>query len=617
MKKLQFKKLVLKDFKSFKGEHTLVFSEMAYGLHFIRGKNKRQPRLEANGAGKTTLSSHAICWCLYGKTADGLKGPDIKSWGGPKSASVALYVALDGKDHVISRSVSPNALLFDGEACGQETIDNFVGMSFDVFNHTIMQAQGQSLFLDLKPSEKMKLFSQVLDLDRWDKYSEKAALQTADLHMEVYGLDSRLNYAQVYIDKEKKIYEGLKASSEEWEAGWQKRITEDRDQLKKLEKSNEKFSKELQDAESSADIIATERRLFSATVKKAQKELAASQAEVDKAEAKLDVLRSEIKSQKRKLADSDGKTCPTCGQQIKAGQSKSHISEIKSSIKSLQQKVDGGVDAALTKAVRKKSKSLDALLEQDEQLGKRLSDAESTVRHLTPKVAELAAEIKSISKSIAKMETEGNPYRKQAIDSKKQIEKWEAEKVRLQKEHRKLSRKEARSKYWIKGFKDIKLYIIEEVLQEIELAANALLEEIGLIGWRMSFSSEKETQAGTMMRGINVMILSPNNAKPVRWENWSGGERQRLRLIGALALSEVLLNHAGIEPDLEILDEPTRSFSGQGVRDLCDLLAIRAKQIGRRIFLVDHNAIEGAQFSSVITVINDKNGSRIKRSSAQ
>jgi ABC-type transport system involved in cytochrome bd biosynthesis fused ATPase/permease subunit len=107
------------------------------------------------------------------------------------------------------------------------------------------------------------------------------------------------------------------------------------------------------------------------------------------------------------------------------------------------------------------------------------------------------------------------------------------------------------------------------------------------------------------------MIKSPHNTAPVRWESWSGGEGQRLRLIGALALSEVLLARAGVEPNIEILDEPTEFLSAPGVRDLTELLAERARAIGRGIYYVDHVSRQSAQFTSVLNVVRGSAGTVI------
>jgi len=98
----------------------------------------------------------------------------------------------------------------------------------------------------------------------------------------------------------------------------------------------------------------------------------------------------------------------------------------------------------------------------------------------------------------------------------------------------------------------------------------------------------------------------------VRWENWSGGENQRLRLIGSLALSDVLLARAGIETNLETLDEPAVYWSSEGIQELCAFLAERAKVRGKTIFYIEHNTVQSHYFEEVIRVVKDKKGAYIE-----
>ena len=97
----------------------------------------------------------------------------------------------------------------------------------------------------------------------------------------------------------------------------------------------------------------------------------------------------------------------------------------------------------------------------------------------------------------------------------------------------------------------------------------------------------------------------------MKWESWSGGERQRLKLVGTLALSDVLLSKAGVAANLEILDEPALYWSAAGVHDLCAFLSDRARETKRSIFFVEHSASESAHFSKVVTVVKDRKGAYI------
>ena len=132
------------------------------------------------------------------------------------------------------------------------------------------------------------------------------------------------------------------------------------------------------------------------------------------------------------------------------------------------------------------------------------------------------------------------------------------------------------------------------------------------IGIYIMILSAKPNQV-QLQRLLHVEIQSPDSRNFVRWGSWSGGERQRLKLIGTLALSDVLLAKAGVQTNLEILDEPSMYFSSEGVEQLNAFLADRAKQLGKCIYYVDHGAADSAHFSNVITIVKDKDGSYIAK----
>ena len=138
-----------------------------------------------------------------------------------------------------------------------------------------------------------------------------------------------------------------------------------------------------------------------------------------------------------------------------------------------------------------------------------------------------------------------------------------------------------------------------------------MLDGLGLGDWSVDYATERETKSKTTQRALTTTVRSPSAPDGVRWEVYSGGERQRLRLAGALALSEVLLAHAGVSLDFRVLDEPTRGLSSEGVRDLVEVLGDYAERGGLKIFLIDHVAQEGASFSSMITVENSADGAEV------
>jgi len=288
--------------------------------------------------------------------------------------------------------------------------------------------------------------------------------------------------------------------------------------------------------------------------------------------------------------------CPTCGQAlVRAGLTETRRS-IAEQIKGLREATSGASELARTIEV----------LDADTHSLKAELDAG------TAWIAQLEAKRVGVAALMDQREEEPNPYHEQAQSLRKRLIKIKADLKEGKAAMGKLARKAERAKFWVKGFKDVRLHVIGEVLEELELATNAALDDVGLVGWSVHFDVEKETKSGTVQRGLNVLIGKPGLKERVRWESWSGGESQRLRIVGALALSEVLLSHAGVQTDLEILDEPAHFMAPEGVRDVTDMLAARADSLGKQTWYIDHMAIESSRFASVTTVVRDKEGARLE-----
>ena len=97
------------------------------------------------------------------------------------------------------------------------------------------------------------------------------------------------------------------------------------------------------------------------------------------------------------------------------------------------------------------------------------------------------------------------------------------------------------------------------------------VQELG-IKMHIKFDTERETTTGTVSKGFQVLIYSPDNKEPVPWEAWSGGEAQRLRLAGSMGLASLILDSKGIKSNIEIFDEPSAYLSQSGIEDLVELL---------------------------------------------
>lgn len=613
--KLSLLHVIVDDFKSFVGEHQLPFDAYRPGLHFVGGNNKLEPRLGPNGAGKSALMVDAITWCLFGKTPSSLRNPDIKPWGKGGQTRVGTLWEIDGERLVFRRTASPNTFTIDGKAAADDAFTELTGLNFDLFCNTVVMGQGQPLFFDLPPRGKMQLFVDVLELDKWDVRSEAANVRVREIERDHAQADGELMGLAGQRQQTDDLLKVATVQSAEWDRQQQKWLEEANTSLAEASKRHASVKAKADKADLANESASLDLKHLRDEIDKHNLVVANARAEMAKLQERrrgLDAAASQLEKELEAFGKAD--KCPVCGEPIRKG---STIAKHKEELQARIDKLDDEIDALKPDKIEKKVKAAtDAVVKLRSDLEarqKRAQAAEAEVRLYAPMVAAESAKITSATLYIERLTKETNPHQEQISKLTRARTKLADRDKELRDELELLTRAIERNKFWVKGFKDIRLLVIEDVLSELELTCNTMLAELGLVDWKISYAIERETKAGTTSRGLNVSILSPKSRDAVKWESWSGGEGQRLRMVGALALSEVLLDHAGIQPDFEVLDEPTRHLSAEGVRDLCDFLAVRAEQLERRTMYIDHMAVESAQFSSVTTIEKDADGSHILR----
>ena len=166
------------------------------------------------------------------------------------------------------------------------------------------------------------------------------------------------------------------------------------------------------------------------------------------------------------------------------------------------------------------------------------------------------------------------------------------------------------AQFWPSGFKQLRLWLVDQALSELSVHVNNSLVELGLRQWSVEFSVERETKAGTTSRGFEILISSPRSPDRVPWEAWSGGETQRLRIALTVGLAELVRARMPDPPVIEVWDEPTAHLGTEGVRDLMEFFNERAN--GRQVWIVDHRSLDSGLFDQTWTVVKDLTGSYIE-----
>lgn len=611
--KLGFRTITIENFKSFTSKQTLAFDELPIGLCFLRGENDVDVDLESNGSGKSSIWD-ALSWCLYGKTPDGLRNPDLMPWGTKAKTTVTLELDVDdGESISIRRCANPNSLRLNGKDIGSEEVERLIGINYSTFTNTILLGQGQDLFFDLGPADKLSLFSDALDLQRWDDRASKASEKCRVLETQRDDVDRDLVAGTSKLDQIKGLLKDVSTKADSWTDETQKRMDVLEVALEKDRKLLESAKVKKVSAEVVEDGALTEKDALEKSWKPAydtlfelRDELAALESTKKAKQSKLKELKADLSGLKK------SPNCPTCGQPVEKKNLAKHTQELEHRISKLEDVLEEiDVGAARDKYVEQE-KVIERLRPQFDEKAETAKKARSEVNMWSERLRELSVSVTTKERELKDLQNAVNPYSDQLRKMKKEREVLVKVVEESKEELAKLDRRIARVKYWVRGFKDVRLYIMHEVLAELQMATNSMLDSVGLRDWRVEYDVEQETKAGTVKRGLSVMIYSPMNDKPVRWESWSGGEGQRLRLVGAMALSEVLLSYAGVDTNLEIFDEPNRGLSPGGIQDLCEFLRDRSKALGRQVWYTDQQSPQSSLFSAVITVTKTADqGSRI------
>jgi DNA repair exonuclease SbcCD ATPase subunit len=601
---IEFGSLVIVDFKAFKGRHSLALN--GAGVVYVVGENRVNARLAGNGAAKSTIWD-ALCWCLYGKTPLGLRNTDVKPWSGGKPF-VTVGLTIDDRDVTIQRSTSPNKFLINGKE--EADVSPVLPMSFELFVNTVLLPQDKPLFFDRGPTEKMDLIAEACYLDRWDTRSAAASRAAAEQEIKWASLERELALAQGALDEIEALLGEERNKSRSWNDTASGRTQASEADIGVLQRQWQLQDKLLATAILAEDGALTERRASEAQARKLRGALSTAVGDVNWRNQKIRMAEETLAACEEDLSVIAGaKSCPVCGHPVKASdlaEHKAHLTKKRNEARqtlAASQKLLATENATVL-STRKKLAGVEADIESFAQ---KANEAQDDVIRYKSSTLDLSTKLEAARR----VKGETNPHLAQIAVLQRRQKSVKSEIDGIEKDLAQAKEYLEQVRFWIKGFKDIKLQLIEEVLSELELTANSMIEEVGLEDWQVRFDIEKESKTGNIRRQIDVQINSPDSKGFVRWESWSGGERQRLKLIGSLSLADVLLGYAGIETNLEILDEPAVYWASEGVQELCAFLAERARERKKTIFYIEHQAVESTHFADVVRVVRDKSGARL------
>jgi DNA repair exonuclease SbcCD ATPase subunit len=402
-----------------------------------------------------------------------------------------------------------------------------------------------------------------------------------------------------------------KAKQYDWDEVQAKQQTTSTAELRADEELLEKLRTELGTHDLAYDSAETELRHSQKQLDAANNKHATALNKYSSATLALNAADDALNALKDELRNTTDE-CPTCGASLRGKKLDDHKRAVRAKIKEAESVADAAYRTATATGQAKNAEAEQVKRHQDDvRRFREASDVSIDKRtQMQTRVSELKARV-DLAKSVRdRTKTERNPWDEVLQQHRERKDKLSDELDNADALLRIVSERHQRAKFWVSGFKTVRLYLLEEFLNELEVITQDMLPRLGLIGWEVMIGMEKEKADGEFSTGLTVSIRKPGGTKAVKWESFSGGEAQRLRIAGALALSETLLRRAGVRCDLVILDEPTQHMAPEGVDDLVECLL----EYGRdyQVFLVDHVARETKRMAAVVTVVRTRAGSQIE-----
>jgi DNA repair exonuclease SbcCD ATPase subunit len=608
--------VTLRGFRSFASEQRWELQNSGAGLYYVTGRNEVEPDLEANGAGKSSLFE-ALYLGFYGKTSRGLRAGNVQCWL-PDSPNCQISIEFDG--HLLIRSWGPNSLSLwkaggQPKPVDQIELEKFIGIQPDAFLQTFYFAQFGSSFVELGPTERLSLLSDILQLDRWEAASTTAGKYAAELKGKQTELNMKLATARG-THKQLIAYDYQK-ESDAWEQATTAKIENLRAQvptaaivtfMRKQNIAQQALDAHLANALSSSKVSDMQKLLEDQKVQRSTT-LKLQYAMLPK----IKLLEQQIAN----LAALDGSAaCPNCMQPV----SHEHAMAETNALEKQKTKLQGEYEVLrismeqttdLIQSYENHLATFEKEAKQHEIETKKLEAVVDKFLRMRENAEHAAA---SLRQRIDEQKDSVNPYialrKKRAIDIENatlSINLLEAQLAEVEPNIKGME-------FWVKGFKDLRLFIVQQVITQLEIEINNTLVQLGLAGWTMQCTVEQETKSGTLKRGFAILVKAPHSKSAVPFEVWSGGEAQRLRIAIYMGLSNLIANRLGISCNVEMWDEPSQHMSNAGISEMLQVLSDRASNLGRAVWLADHHVLDYGRFVGSLCVAKTAAGSVIDSS---
>ena len=599
------------NFRSFSGKHRWNL-ESGGGLFQITGRNNDNPRLDKNGLGKSSLLD-AISWCLYGKTTRGLRSHDIIN-DNHTNCSVCVNLTIKNECITVKTTQNPNSLTLDGRPIDRENLQKSLILNHESFLYSVIIPQFGDSFLDLSPSSKLNLFTQIVELDWCLEKASEAQNRYNSIGVKINSTDKEIASLKARSESITSSIEIMKIKSDEWDSSQATKI--DNAKNKKLENINQinSFTEEIGLLSSSISEINNKIKLCETKLGGKNNKIKEFDDEMIEANKEISLINHKISSTRSNITrlKGVGSICPTCNQEVDQQHIVDELVKSESIIKGLFKErtdLDKVVDA-IKDDISEIKRDISSISIELNGCKAKYTSYLGNKNSLVTEIEYLRRENTNLDTKISQAESEKNVFSDLITSNENELKRLEKEIASKNEEICLLNEKQAAAHFWIGGFKRLRLFIVEETLRSLEMEVNNNLISLGLPDWTIKFDIERENKSGGVTKGFSTTIIKPSG-KSIKYEALCGGEVQRVRLAACFGFANLIMERSGLVGMSEFFDELSQHLSDAGVDDMLATLKDRSSKTGKQVWVIDHRSTAFSDFDGVLIIEKNESGSRL------
>lgn len=575
---IRIKDLTVKNFMSV-GNQTQAVNFNREQLTLVLGENLDQGGDDTgsrNGTGKTTIIN-ALSYALYGQALTNIKKNNLINKINNKGMLVTLQFEKDGTEYRIERGRSPNVLKFFindqeqelvDESQGdsrktQETINDLLGMSHDMFKHIMALNTYSEPFLSMRANDQRAIIEQLLGITL---LTEKAD-----------ALKEQIRITKDTITEETLKIEAIRAANSKIEASIEQLLGRQRAWKAKKKQDIEKLElaiAELEELDIESELSAHEKL-------QNWNELNAAITALNKERSTLEtaLLRADtsVKKVEKDIKELDDAVCYACGQALHESK-KAEILDKKT--KELEDAISYQTEV---------SNKLSNVMLDSANIGE-INGKPNTFYDTIKEAYDHRSNVDSLKQALVSKIEEDDPYQAQIDDLNntaiQEIDWTNVNNLTSVKEHQEFLLKLLTNK---DSF--IRKKIIDQNLSYLNNRLTYYLDKLGL------------PHQVTFLNDLNVEITQLG--QDLDFDNLSRGERNRLILGLSFAFRDVWESlYQGV--NLLFIDELIDSgMDTAGVENALAILKKMGRERNKNIYLISHKDELIGRVNNVLKVIKE------------